>query len=334
MKWGHQFTENATTLKHHMNNDDNDDDLSKDQGTMTSPRTTYVMPDHIKPETSTPENNQELDCPEEGGEEEEEISNGISLERPETVTPPPPFLQLSPVKKLQTSSPSSSPDSRSRLERCPKVLHPEGSRFEVMHAHIESNIAQGLEIAECVTRPEEFALEDWIRVHLIDLFNDLKVLYGSIADHICTNESCPEMSAGPCYTYLWADGETVVTPEQVSAPQYVGYLINWITKQMQNPLVFPEAELQEERHLTMPGGGDNSQFIRCAKIMLKRMFRVYAHIYHSHLDHFISLRTESQLNLRFKRFIHFVLEFHLVDKKELYALRRLISNFVGVANFH
>ncbi len=43
-----------------------------------------------------------------------------------------------------------------------------------------------------------------------------------------------------------------------------------------------------------------------AKTILKRLFRVYAHIYHQHFDSVIQLQEEAHLNTSFKHFIFFV----------------------------
>lgn len=47
-------------------------------------------------------------------------------------------------------------------------------------------------------------------------------------------------------------------------------------------------------------------FMSVAKTILKRLFRVYAHIYHQHFDSVIQLQEEAHLNTSFKHFIFFV----------------------------
>ena len=54
-------------------------------------------------------------------------------------------------------------------------------------------------------RPPEETFEDWLAVHVVDFFNRVQLLYGTVAD-VCTEESCPVMSGGPKYEYLWQDG--------------------------------------------------------------------------------------------------------------------------------
>lgn len=70
-------------------------------------------------------------------------------------------------------------------------------------------------------------------------------------------------------------------------------------------------------------------FLQCARTILKRLFRVYAHVYHEHIEDVIRLKEEIHLNTSFKHFILFVQEFKLVDAKELAPLDELIERIVG-----
>ena len=65
---------------------------------------------------------------------------------------------------------------------------------------------------------------------------------------------------------------------------------------------------------------------KIVKNIFKRMFRVYAHIYHSHFNEIANLGAEAHLNTCFKHFVFFVQEFQLVDKSELDPLQALIDN--------
>ena len=48
-----------------------------------------------------------------------------------------------------------------------------------------------------------------------------------------------------------------------------------------------------------------SNFKDVVKTIFKRLFRVYAHIYHSHFQKIVSLKEEAHLNTCFKHFILF-----------------------------
>ncbi|ETO08927.1 mps one binder kinase activator-like 1A, partial [Reticulomyxa filosa] len=66
-------------------------------------------------------------------------------------------------------------------------------------------------------------------------------------------------------------------------------------------------------------------FRSICKTILKRLFRVYGHIYHSHIEKMAQLECEAHLNTCFKHFIYFVKEFKLVDDKELAPLKDIIQ---------
>jgi MOB kinase activator 1 len=72
----------------------------------------------------------------------------------------------------------------------------------------------------------------------VDFFNEISLLYGTITE-FCTPATCPVMSAGPQYEYLWADGVKVKKPIKVSAPEYVDLLMSWVETQLNDEHVFP-----------------------------------------------------------------------------------------------
>lgn len=72
-------------------------------------------------------------------------------------------------------------------------------------------------------------------------------------------------------------------------------------------------------------------FLTIAKTILKRLFRVYAHVYHAHFRDIINLNEEPHLNTSFKHFIYFVQEFSLIEKRELAPLQELIDKLMHEA---
>jgi hypothetical protein len=65
----------------------------------------------------------------------------------------------------------------------------------------------------------------------------------------------------------------------------------------------------------------------CAPI-LKRLARVFGHIYHSHFDAITQLGAIAHLNTAFKHFVAFTLTFKLVDPKELAPLQELVDTLL------
>lgn len=72
----------------------------------------------------------------------------------------------------------------------------------------------------------------------MDFFNEINLLFGTIVP-FCTPESCPSMTAGPKFEYLWADNNLIKKPIRVSAREYVDYLLTWIEGFINNEAIFP-----------------------------------------------------------------------------------------------
>ncbi|KAL4136478.1 hypothetical protein KRP22_000011 [Phytophthora ramorum] len=216
---------------------------------------------------------------------------------------------------------------------CPRKKHISGTRTWNLHRYIKNSMACGLDLADCIQLPEGCQLDEWIAVHVIDFFNEISLLFGTISE-FCTHNSCPQMSAGPCYTYLWADGVQQVTPISLPASDYVARLLEWVEGQLDDRQLFPE--VYSTTTDSSSSGECNPRFMRTAGNILKRLFRVYAHIYHNHLQNFVALHAETHLNLCFKRFVLFARQFELIEQKELNALRKLIQTLLlakPIANF-
>jgi MOB kinase activator 1 len=130
---------------------------------------------------------------------------------------------------------------------------------------------------------------------------------------------------------LWADGETVKKPIQVSAPEYVDYLMTWVQSILDDESVFPSRVgmyfyIFFNVLIILLDVPFPKNFREVVKNIFKRLFRVYAHIYYSHFHKIVSLGEEAHLNTCFKHFYYFITEFTLVDKKEMEPLKELIDN--------
>ncbi|KAK2713239.1 MOB kinase activator-like 1 [Artemia franciscana] len=199
----------------------------------------------------------------------------------------------------------------------PKKNIPEGThQYDLMKQAAATLGSGNLRLA--VALPDGEDLNEWIAVNTVDFFNQINMLYGTITEY-CTEESCTVMSAGPKYEYHWADGQTVKKPIKCSAPKYIDYLMTWVQDQLDDETLFP----------SKIGVPFPKNFLSIAKTILKRLFRVYANIYHQHFSRIVDLGEEAHLNTSFKHFIFFVDEFSLIDRRELQPLQELIDNFVN-----
>eukprot|EP01102_Stenamoeba_stenopodia_P009798 TRINITY_DN2901_c0_g2_i1.p1 TRINITY_DN2901_c0_g2~~TRINITY_DN2901_c0_g2_i1.p1 ORF type:complete len:217 (+),score=30.23 TRINITY_DN2901_c0_g2_i1:396-1046(+) len=194
---------------------------------------------------------------------------------------------------------------------------PEGTKQYQLKQYAEATLGSG-NLRLAVTLPEGEDLNEWLAVNTVDFFNQINMLYGTITE-FCTPQECPVMSAGPKYEYQWADGTNIKKPIKVSAPEYVEYLMSWVQQQLDDENIFP----------SKIGVSFPKNFVNIVKNIFKRLFRVYAHIYHSHFPKIVSLGEEAHLNTSFKHFIYFVQEFELIDKKELAPLQELITTLTG-----
>jgi len=185
-----------------------------------------------------------------------------------------------------------------------------------LHEYSTATLGAG-NMHEAVKLPKGEDSLEWLAVNVVDFFNEISLLYGIITDY-CTEESCPLMSAGAKYEYLWMDGVKFKKPVKVSAPKYIDYLMSWVETQINDPRIFP----------TQEGVEFPKDFRPVCKTILKRLFRVYGHIYHSHMQKMAQLDCEAHLNTCFKHFIYFVKEFKLVDDKELAPLKDNIQNML------
>ncbi|TRY80548.1 hypothetical protein TCAL_04799 [Tigriopus californicus] len=96
--------------------------------------------------------------------------------------------------------------------------------------------------------------------------------------------------------------------------------MTWVQDQLDDEALFP----------SKIGVPFPKNFLQIAKTILKRLFRVYAHIYHQHFGEVVSLGEEAHLNTSFKHFIYFVQEFELIEKKELAPLQELIDRLTSI----
>ena len=88
----------------------------------------------------------------------------------------------------------------------------------------------------CLPPGEDF--NDWLAVHVVDFFNRINLIYGTVCEQ-CTATSCPTMSGGPKYEYLWQDGIKFKKPTHLPASQYIEFLMDWIETQINDENIFP-----------------------------------------------------------------------------------------------
>ncbi|OIV98362.1 hypothetical protein TanjilG_16689 [Lupinus angustifolius] len=205
--------------------------------------------------------------------------------------------------------------SRNQKTFRPKKSSP-GSKGAQLKNHIDATLGSG-NLREAVKLPPGEDINEWLAVNTVDFFNQVNILFGTLTE-FCTAGNCPTMTAGPRYEYRWADGVTIKKPIEVAAPKYVEYLMDWIESYLDDETIFPQKL----------GAPFPATFRDVVKTIFKRLFRVYAHIYHSHFQKIVSLKEEAHLNTCFKHFVLFTWEFRLIDNAELTPLQDLVESII------
>ncbi|EQB77433.1 MOB kinase activator 3C isoform 2 [Camelus ferus] len=221
-----------------------------------------------------------------------------------------------------------------------KRFEPGTQRFE-LYKKAQASLKSGLDLRSVVRLPPGENIDDWIAVHVVDFFNRINLIYGTMAER-CSESSCPVMAGGPRYEYRWQDERQYRRPAKLSAPRYMALLMDWIEGLINDEEVFPtrvgECRLAGRAGLAAEGGGQLSPLHRlnpqagvpfpknfqqvCTKI-LTRLFRVFVHVYIHHFDSILSMGAEAHVNTCYKHFYYFIREFSLVDQRELEPLREM-----------
>ncbi|KAI7834719.1 Mob1/phocein [Kickxella alabastrina] len=168
---------------------------------------------------------------------------------------------------------------------------------------------------EAVLKPEGESLDEWVACHIVDFYNHINMLFMSISHH-CTDETCPQMCAGEAYTYRWRDGAEYKEPTAVSANLYVKLLMKWIDGQLDDTRLFP---------VDLAVGFPLNFRTDVATQILKRMLRVYAHLYWHHYPQICQVGLATMLNTSFTHFTLFVTKYKLVNDTELQAVKDVIK---------
>lgn len=166
---------------------------------------------------------------------------------------------------------------------------------------------------QAVKLPRGEDVNEWMALHCVDFYNQINMLYGAITE-FCSPQCCPRMIATNEYEYLWSFQKNE-PPVSIPAPQYVEALMRWCQEQFDDEAIFP----------AKVGGTFPNKFIEKYVIpMLRRLFRVYAHIYCHHFNEILELNLQTVLNTSFKHFCLFAEEFQLLRSSDYGPLLELV----------
>ncbi|KAH9473007.1 hypothetical protein MJO28_001153 [Puccinia striiformis f. sp. tritici] len=199
----------------------------------------------------------------------------------------------------------------------PRKNLPEHTKQYQLKKYADATLGSG-NLRSAVTLPEGEDLNEWLAVNTLDFYNQINMLYGTVTE-FCTPTECPVMSAGSRYEYHWHDGKEFKKATKVSAPEYVEYLMNWVQGFLDDEKIFPSKIGQE-----FP-----KTFKSTIQSIVRRLFRVYAHLYNHHFAQICALGIEAHLNTSYRHFYFFIDEFELIKKDELIPLAELNTSIVN-----
>ena len=180
---------------------------------------------------------------------------------------------------------------------------------EISHATLGAGDIRG-----AVKLPAGENLEDWLAVSVVDFFNELNCLVAPVIGY-CTPEKCPEMTAGPGFKYYWQDNEKYKKPTMLPANEYITKVMIWVEGLLNDERIFPSD----------PNAPFPKDFLKIVQNIFKRLFRIYAHLYHHHRDDVIACCIEENLNSSFRHFMYYTNEFQLIPDNQLEPLRSIID---------
>lgn len=193
-----------------------------------------------------------------------------------------------------------------------------GTLRDVMIGTIRKGLLVGCvgDVTASIQIPVDYDLNEWLAANTLHFYNAACFILGTTMD-ICTLDSCTVMNAGPNFEFLWLDPDSVLynKPTKVSASLYNNLAFDWIEKKLSDPVFFPT------------NGEFPLDFRQKLSPIFKRLFRMYAHLYHSHFKQLKEAHMEATLNLCFKHISYFIINFNLLTSDDLLPMKRLIERF-------
>lgn len=174
-------------------------------------------------------------------------------------------------------------------------------------------ILNGVDLVALSTPPQDINFSEWLAVNVFDFYNITNAIYALISP-TCTELSCPTMCGVEDVVYRWPTPDGAV---ELSAPIYIEKLLSWINISLQTDDIFP---FFIEKSL--PGNFDST-----ASQILRRLLRVYVHIYYHHFQDIEAINFGSHFITAFAHLMLFVVQNSLISMDELGTFGPIVNIF-------
>ncbi|ATY60364.1 kinase activator (Mob2) [Cordyceps militaris] len=201
---------------------------------------------------------------------------------------------------------------------------------------------------KCVDKGEWVAHQVVEQYRLLSAFVRVVSELDSDNTSICNAERCPTMSAGEhCYTWIDEDEQ----PVRLLAHQYITVIRDWISRKLDDELLFPTDPLGATANLyphhacqtDLSGNSDENwlgcrsgfpqNFAAACRLICRHMFRIYAHLYWNHFEDFYHLSLEKSLNSCFGSFLMVTVTHDMLQSGDVQPMRDLISLWAANGTF-
>lgn len=182
--------------------------------------------------------------------------------------------------------------------------------------------------------PPDLPLNEWLAINTFLYFNKANEYYGYLSESC----KCQNMTIGPKYEYLWADGKTIKKPISIPANDYIDYLMTWIEANLEDTKIFPDYDGKSSRlflqnsSLIIIGAKHCRGFTEIVRTIFKRLLRVFGHMEVHHKNDFETNGVGAEYDLTFQCLVQFIKTHKLVDKKLLAPIKNTIERWKAEDN--
>ncbi|ELW70236.1 RNA exonuclease 1 like protein [Tupaia chinensis] len=198
--------------------------------------------------------------------------------------------------------------NKDKTFRPKRKFEPGTQRFE-LHKRAQASLNSGVDLKAAVQLPSGEDQNDWVAVHVVDFFNRINLIYGTICVpfpknflQICKKILC-RLFRVFVHVYIHHFDRVIVMGAEAHVNTCYKHFYYFVT----------EMNLIDRKEL---------EPLICKKILC-RLFRVFVHVYIHHFDRVIVMGAEAHVNTCYKHFYYFVTEMNLIDRKELEPLPNL-----------
>ncbi|PRP88978.1 MOB kinase activator-like 3-like [Planoprotostelium fungivorum] len=168
----------------------------------------------------------------------------------------------------------------------------------------KKSLGNGVNLKDAVKCPPGEDRDEWIVMNTMEVYNNTTLCWQFVSE-VCNEKTCPTMSAGSTFSYLWKDKGKYPKPTNVPAAEYVELLTLWVSEKLDDETIFPTS------------GKFPREFMPTVENIWKRLVRIYFHIYYHHWNTVSAVKAEAHINTCFKHLYYFSKEFHLVKDDDM-----------------